>query len=78
MLVENRMVVICGEKKNWRRAQEGFTREMYTLGNVFLHLGASYKGRWLLGENLPRCTLMMCGFCIYILQVFKKAYQNWL
>lgn len=31
----------------------------------FLDLSARYKGMWLLCENLPTCTFMMCT-CMYV------------
>ena len=61
MVLEDRMVAICGERKTGgehKRCLPG------ALGNIFLHLGARTKGIWSLGEKLPSRTLMMCaGFC---------------
>lgn len=64
MMLEVRMVVTSGESvktgKEYKRALSGVQ------GNLFLDLGARYKGIWLLCENLPS----------YTLSTFKKFLKN--
>lgn len=74
MMLEVKMVVTSGEsvkiRKEYKRALSGVQ------GNVFLDLGARYKGIWLLCENLPNYTLMICApFCMYT-STFKKFFKN--
>lgn len=74
MMLEVKMVVTSGESvktgKEYKRVLSGVR------GNLFLDLGARYKGIWLLCENLPSYTIMICAPLYMYISTFRKFLKN--